>query len=131
MDYFFLGDAELVTAFRFVGVDGISVQNSDEAMEAFRRVTESYNETAGTVLPNEGALSRSADGPGFSSGSSAGSCRVLILTEEVTDWLGEALVRWQLSDQYPLIVEVPGLMGRLPGRKTLVDSIREAIGVHI
>jgi V/A-type H+-transporting ATPase subunit F len=56
---------------------------------------------------------------------------VLILTEEVADWLGDLLTDWQLSDKYPLIVELPGLMGRLPGRKTLVDSIREAIGVHV
>ena len=58
-------------------------------------------------------------------------CRVLILTEEAADWIGELLVRWQLSDQYPLIVEIPGMMGRLPGRKTLVESIREAIGIHV
>ncbi|MDR2159575.1 MAG: ATPase V, partial [Treponema sp.] len=28
-------------------------------------------------------------------------------------------------------VEIPGVMGRLEGRKTLVDSIREAIGIHV
>jgi V/A-type H+-transporting ATPase subunit F len=61
----------------------------------------------------------------------AGGCQVLIMTEEVADWLGEYLVNWQLSDNYPLVVEVPGIMGRLSGRKTLVDSIREAIGVHV
>ena len=113
MDYFFIGDPELVTAFRFVGIDGIPIQGADDARHAFRRVTESYDETTGTVLP----------GMEF--------CRVLIITEEVADWLGDSLVKWQLSDHYPLIVEVPGLMGRLPGRKTLVDSIREAIGVRV
>jgi V/A-type H+-transporting ATPase subunit F len=113
MDYFFLGDPELVTAFRFVGIEGISVQDSNGAHDAFRRVTESYDETAGTILPG------------------AELCRVLIVTEEVADWLGDNLIRWQLRDSYPLIVEIPGLMGRLPGRKTLVDSIREAIGVRV
>jgi V/A-type H+-transporting ATPase subunit F len=113
MDYFFLGDQELVTAFRFVGIDGVSVGDADDALATFRRMTEGYDKTAGTVLPG------------------TESCRVLIMTEEVADWLGGALVDWQLSDRYPLIVEVPGLMGRLPGRKTLVDSIREAIGIHV
>ena len=117
MDYFFLGDPELVTAFRFVGIHGTPVGNADDALDAFRRVTDGYDETAGAVLPQEG--------PG------AEYCRVLILTEEVADWLGDTLVQWQLSDRYPLIVELPGLMGRVTGRKTLVDSIREAIGVHI
>jgi len=113
MDYFFLGDPELVTAFRFVGIAGQGVHGADDASDAFRRITESYDETTGTVLP----------GLEF--------CRVLIITEEVADWLGDSLVQWQLMDRYPLIVEVPGLMGRLPGRKTLVDSIREAIGIRV
>ena len=113
MDYFFLGDPELVTAFRYVGIDGAPVLSADDAGNAFRRMTEGYDGTAGTVLPG------------------AELCRVLIMTEEVADWLGDALIQWQLSDRYPLIVEVPGLMGRLPGRKTLVDSIREAIGIHV
>jgi len=113
MDYFFIGEAELVTAFRFVGISGISVQNSGDAVDAFRRMTESFDETTGAVLPD------------------MEFCRVLIITEEVADWLGDTLVRWQLKDRYPLIVEIPGLLGRHEGRKTLVESIREAIGVRV
>ena len=113
MDYFFLGEPELVTAFRFVGIAGYSVNGADDARAAFRRITESYDETAGTVLPD------------------MESCRVLIITEEVADWLGDSLVEWQLADRYPLIVELPGLMGRIADRKSLSDSIREAIGVRI
>ena len=113
MDYFFLGDPELVTAFRFVGINGVSVKGADDARDAFRRMTESFDETSGAILPGIEA------------------CRVLIITEEVADWLGDSLVQWQLKDRYPLVVEVPGLMGRLQGRKTLMDSIREAIGVHV
>jgi len=121
MDYFFLGDPELVTAFRFVGIAGASVRDADDALAVFRRITEGFDQTAGTVLPSAAA------------GTMAGAenCRVLILTEEVADWLGDTLIQWQLSDRYPLIVEMPGLMGRLPGRKSLVDSIREAIGIHV
>jgi V/A-type H+-transporting ATPase subunit F len=115
LDYFFIGDAELVTAFRFVGIEGKAAADADEARAAFLRITRGWNETAGAVLPGAG-------GEG---------CRVLILTEEAADWLGELLIEWQLSDRYPLIVEIPGILGRLPGRKTLVDSIREAIGIHV
>jgi len=113
VDYFFIGEPELVTAFRFVGIDGTPVQGEGEARAAFRRQTEGFDETTGAVIPG------------------AEKSRVLILTEEVADWLGDLLIQWQLSDQYPLVVEIPGLMGRLPGRKTLVDSIREAIGIHV
>ncbi|MDR3303707.1 MAG: V-type ATP synthase subunit F [Treponema sp.] len=113
MDYFFIGDAELVTAFRFAGVTGAAVSNADEARSAFLKITRGFDETAGTVIPN------------------SESCRILILTEEVADGLGSTLTEWLLSDKYPLIVEIPGMMGRLHGRKTLVDSIREAIGIHV
>ena len=113
MDYFFLGDPELVTAFRFIGISGQPVHGADDARDAFHKITEGYVETARTVMPG------------------MESCRVLIITEEVADWLGDSMVRWQLSDRYPLIVELPGLLGRIPGRKTLSDSIREAIGVRI
>jgi V/A-type H+-transporting ATPase subunit F len=113
MDYFFLGDPELVTAFRFVGVQGRQVLGPDEALGAFRKVTRGWDETAGTALPG------------------AESCRVLIITEEVALWLGADLTGWQLEGRYPLVVEIPGTLGRMPGRKTLVDSIREAIGIHV
>ena len=106
MDYFFLGDPELVTAFRFVGISGLPVLSAADAREAFLRMTEAHD-------------------------GGAEFCRVLVMTEEVADWLGDSLIEWQLSNRYPLVVEVPGLLGRLPGRKTLVDSIREAIGIHV
>jgi V/A-type H+-transporting ATPase subunit F len=113
VDYFFIGDPELVIAFRFVGVEGQAVRNPEETRSLFLKVTRGWNETAGAVLPgNE-------------------SCRVLILTEEAADWLGDDLTQWQLSGRYPLVVEIPGTLGRLEGRKTLVDSIREAVGIHV
>lgn len=115
MEYFFIGESELLTAFRFVGIDGIACDGRAEALAAFRRVTRGWVEEAGAVLPE-------AIPPGL---------RVLILTEETADALGEELSEWQLSGEYPLVVELPGLQGRLPGRKTLVEAIRDAIGVHV
>jgi V/A-type H+-transporting ATPase subunit F len=117
VDYFFIGDAELVTAFRFIGIGGTAVRDSGEAAAVFRKITEGWVAEAGAALPD--SL------PG------AGGCRVLLLTEEVADWLDTLLVDWQVSGRYPLVVEIPGIAGRLPGRKTLVDSIREAIGIHV
>jgi V/A-type H+-transporting ATPase subunit F len=112
VEYHFLGDPELVTAFRFIGIEGTAVADAGGAAAVFRRITEGWDETAGAVLPR-------------------GGCRVLIMTEEVADWLGDLLIDWQLSGRYPLVVEIPGTLGRLPGRKTLVDSIREAVGIHV
>jgi V/A-type H+-transporting ATPase subunit F len=116
VDYFFLGDAELVTAFRFIGVAGMAVENSSDAVTAFRRITEGWNETAGLAMPD------SLPGAG---------CRVLIITEAVAGWLGDFMINWQMAGRYPLLVEIPGMMGKLPGKKTLVDAIREAIGIQV
>jgi V/A-type H+-transporting ATPase subunit F len=115
MDYYFIGDPELVTAFRFIGIEGAPASNAEAARAAFLRITRSIDPTTGMALP-------SLRGEG---------CRVLILTEEAVDWLDEDLTQWQLSGKYPLIVELPGTLGRHPGRKTLVDSIREAVGVRV
>jgi V/A-type H+-transporting ATPase subunit F len=117
VDYFFLGDTELVTAFRFIGIQGMAVDDSSGAVAAFRRITEGWNDTAGVALPD--SL------PG------AEGCQVLVLTEAVADWVHDLLVSWQSSGRYPLVVEIPGIAGKLLGRKTLVDSIREAIGIHV
>lgn len=117
MDYYFIGDAELVTAFRFIGIEGAAVRDAAEAAAVFRRITEGWVAEAGVALP--GSV------PG------AEDCRVLILTEEIAGWLDDLLVKWQVSGRYPLIVEIPGIMGRIDGKKTLVDSIREAIGIHV
>ncbi|MDR1985975.1 MAG: ATPase V [Treponema sp.] len=117
MDFFFIGDPELVTAFRFIGIRGKGAITADEARAAFRDITTpGMDETSRAILTRKEQIEH---------------CQILILTEEVADWLGDALVQWQLSDQYPLVVAVPGMMGKLPGRKTLVESIREAIGIHV
>ena len=115
MDYFFLGDSELVTAFNFIGIEGASVFNAEQAVMLFAHITGTVNDdaTAALSLPAPGNL------------------KVLIMTEEVANWLGALLVNWQLECRYPLIVEIPGIMGHMPDRKTLVDSIREAIGLHV
>ena len=117
MQYFFIGDPELVIAFNLIGIEGIAVQDAEEAIPVFRRITEGWVKEADAVLPD--AL------PG------AGGCKVLIITEEIADWLGQYLVNWQISGRYPLVVEIPGIQGRIPGKKTLMAAIREAIGIHV
>ena len=115
MEYFFIGDEELVTAFRLIGIHGMPVRDADDAVEIFRKITEGpQNVSSAGETTNE-----------------APGCHVLIVTEETAVWLGDYLIEWQLSGRYPLIVEIPGITGRLEGRKSLVDSIREAIGIHV
>jgi V/A-type H+-transporting ATPase subunit F len=105
MYYYFIGDEELLTAFRFAGVDGEAAQDAAQAQSAFQKIT--------------------------GGAASAPEYRILILTEQISIWLGGALTEWQLSGRYPLVVELPGIHGHIPGRKTLIDSIREAIGINV
>jgi len=118
VEYLFIGDADLATAFRFVGVPGVSATTPKIAAAAFRAATEGGSGLdvtldGGDAIPSPEEL------------------KVLILTEQVADALGEAVVEWQLSGRFPLIVEVPGLAGHLEGRKSLVEAIRDAIGIRV
>jgi V/A-type H+-transporting ATPase subunit F len=108
MEFYFIGDEELVTAFRFIGIEGEAVRDASHAVEVFKDITEG-TKTSGTE-PH---------------------CEVLILTEETAEWLGDHMINWQISGRYPLIVEIPGITGKHIDRKTLVDLIREAIGIHV
>lgn len=112
MEYYVIGERELVLAFALVGVAGTAVANREEALEAFNRVT-------------------GGDGSSVTTAVTAGRPKILILTEDVTLMIEEEVLQWQMGAGYPLIVEIPGLHGHVEGKKSLTDSIREAIGIHI
>lgn len=113
MKYQIIGERELVLGFALVGVHGIIATTREEAFDAFMRVTGRGNLLAsGVPVETERPL-------------------VLILTEHISTLLEEEVRAWQMSGEYPLIVEIPGLQGHMPGKKSLTDSIREAIGIHV
>lgn len=111
MKYFVIGEREIVLAFSLVGVPGAVAANRAEALDAFNRVT-GKGGTASAPVDQERP-------------------KVLILTEEVSMLLESELLDWQKGAQYPLVVEIPGINGHLSGRKTLTDSIREAVGIQV
>lgn len=113
MQYWIIGERELVLGFALVGVGGTVASSRDEALDAFYRMTGRGNQLAGgTPVENQSPM-------------------VLILTEEIASYLEEEVREWQMGDRLPLIVEIPGLRGHLAGRKSLTESIREAIGIHV
>ncbi|MGN0730104.1 V-type ATP synthase subunit F [Treponema sp.] len=109
MEYFVIGERELILGFMLAGVKGKSVSNRQEALDAFNKAT-GQNSSVGSV----------GDIP-----------KVLILTEDVADMLSSEIQSWQMGGKAPLIVEIPGLQGHIQGRKTLTDSIREAVGIQV
>ncbi len=111
MKYFVIGERELVLAFALVGVEGAVATNRAEALDAFNRVT--------------------GKGGAMNAPVNEERPKVLILTEEVSMLLEAEALDWQRGAKYPLIVEIPGINGHLSGRKTLTDSIREAVGIQV
>ena len=101
MEFHVIGDEEVVVGFRFVGVPGTVVSSADEAREAFTEVTRE------------------------------GTARVLILTEQVSSLIPREVMDWQMNGAYPLIVEIPGIHGHAADRRSLIDSIRDAVGLHV
>jgi V/A-type H+-transporting ATPase subunit F len=99
--FYIIGGEELVIGFRFVGVPGTVAETADEAREAFRAATTS---------------------PGV---------MVLIISEQVSAMIPREVMEWQMSGAYPLLVEIPGIGGRMEGRAGLIDAIREAVGLHV
>lgn len=107
MKYFVIGEREIVLAFRLVGVMGNVAETREKVLDAFRTVT-GQGDVPAEEVP-----------------------RVLILTENAASLIEEEELSWQKGGRYPLIVEVPGLDGHIKGRKTLTQSISEAIGVSV
>jgi vacuolar-type H+-ATPase subunit F/Vma7 len=101
VNFYVIGDEEVVTGFRFAGVPGSIAYSREEALEAFKKTT------------------------------SAGEALVLIITEQISSMIAAEVMDWQFNGSYPLIVEIPGIEGHLENRKSLIDSIREAVGVHV
>ena len=111
--YHVIGERELVLGFALVGVGGTVASTREEALAAFLRETGRESSLAVRAT-------READ-----------RALVLILTEEIAAMLEAEVREWQMSGEFPLVVEIPGLHGRLPGRKTLTEAIREAIGIRV
>ncbi len=112
MKYFFIGERELLLGFSLVGVKGVVAVTREEALEAFNYATGKSNALSGLPAAEQRP-------------------RVLIITEEISMLLEEEIFEWQKKGEYPLLVEVPGLRGRLEGKKSLTAAIREAIGIHV
>jgi len=101
VEFHVIGDEEVVIGFRFVGIPGSVARTEEEAREVFAGVTRE------------------------------GSARVLILTEQVVSLIPEEVMDWQMNGSYPLIVEIPGIEGHAADRRSLIDSIRDAVGIHV
>ncbi|HUU32147.1 MAG TPA: V-type ATP synthase subunit F [Phycisphaerae bacterium] len=101
MKFFCVADEDTVRGFRLAGVDGQAVATAGEADRAIRRA-------AGR--PDLG---------------------ILILTDAVAADVRELVDDVRMNRSQPLIVEIPGPQGPMPGRKTLRQLVQEAVGIRL
>ena len=114
MTYSIIAERELVVSFSLVGVRGFIASSRDEALLYFNMLTQSAGATTTKNLPLK-----------------VENLKILIVSEQVSEYLSKEIAEWQMKGDYPLIVEIPCLQGSMYGKKTLQDAIREAVGVHI
>ena len=112
-EIFVLAEEELLIAFGMIGIKGAVVSNSEDAAATFRSIVWDKR------YSREGQTFDLSD------------CKMLILSEDVSDMIGEELFEWQLSGAFPLIVEIPPLAGSSAQHTRLVDAVRKAIGIKI
>lgn len=117
-DFFFIGEEELLVAFRLVGVGGRAVAGREEALDAFLAAT---GQREGRKRPDE---------PAPPEATGAGS-KVLILSSGVAGLLAEEERDWQMGGDYPLIVEIPSPGAAPDEGRSLLAAIRQAVGISI
>ena len=96
-----IADEDITLGFRFGGVEGRVVESPAEALTAFEEVTH---------LADVG---------------------IVMLTERIARDIRAAVDPVRYGTRLPLVLEIPGPEGPLPTRRTLLDLIREAVGVSI
>ncbi|MCX5805786.1 MAG: V-type ATP synthase subunit F [Proteobacteria bacterium] len=101
MKFYCIADEDTVRGFRLAGVDAQAVATPEQAWTA---ITD--------------ASARSDFG-------------IIIITEKVASWIRPQMEMIQLERDRPLIVEIPGPEGPLPGRKSLREFVQEAVGVSV
>ncbi|MBN1646981.1 MAG: V-type ATP synthase subunit F [Spirochaetales bacterium] len=101
MNYFIIGDEDAVLGFGMVGVRGQTVNNQQEAGDAFRKVLED-KETG-----------------------------IVIITERIADLIRDLVDKYVFTRQFPLILEIPDRMGRMEGKPGLREMVNGAIGVNL
>ena len=101
MKFHCIADEDTVRGFRLAGIEGVSVDTAAEAEQAVRRAAEN---------PDIG---------------------ILILTDLVAAEIRPLVDDIRVNRSRPLITEIPGPDGPLPGRKTLRQLVQEAVGIHL
>ena len=101
MKFYCLADEDTVRGFRLAGVDGQAADTAALAANALEQVV------------------------------ARGDYAIIILTQRVAAMIREQVDLIRLERDRPLLIEIPGPEGPLPGRKSLRDLALSAVGVRV
>jgi V/A-type H+/Na+-transporting ATPase subunit F len=101
VEFYCIADEDTVRGFRLAGIAGQSVTTPDQAAAAVRQ-----------------AVTQTEWG-------------VIILTERLAASIRQQVEAIRMERDRPLIVEIPGPEGPLPGRKSLRQFVQEAVGIRV
>ncbi len=101
MRFFCIGDEDTVRGFALAGVDGEAVATPEQAAVALGR-----------------AVARAELG-------------VVVITDRVAAGIRRQVEAHRLTRERPILVEIPGPGGVLPGRKSLRELVQEAVGMRL
>jgi V/A-type H+-transporting ATPase subunit F len=96
-----LGDKDTILLFALEGVEGKVVESAQQAQEEIRRVRK------------------------------ARIYGLLVVTEQVVEWAGDAIAQLRFSRELPVVLDIPDANGHRKGVKQLPDYIREAVGIRV
>ena len=101
MKFFCIADEDTVRGFRLAGIAGQTVTTAAQAAAA------------------------------LASGLAQADCGVIVVTDNVAAGICAQIEAIRFERDGPLIVEIPGPDGPLPGRKHLRQFVQEAVGIRV
>lgn len=101
MKYYVIGDEDAVLGFGLVGVQGKKVFTPEEAQSAFKTALEDKD------------------------------VGIIIIEDRIADLIRPIVDRYIFTEQFPLIVEVPGREGKNPARPNIRAMVNDAIGIKL
>lgn len=103
MDIIVLAEEDILLGFKSAGVKGFSPVDKNEAVRLFDEIKRGVY----------------------------GLVSLLIISENVSNFLNEVIQEHQLKGDYPLIIEVPGLYGGSGKKESLLDAIKKSVGISV
>jgi V/A-type H+/Na+-transporting ATPase subunit F len=101
MKFYCVGDETTVRGFRLAGVEGVAAGSAEAVAAALEQV------------------------------SARPDCGILILTQAAAELVRAKVDAMRLEHGRPLIVEIPGSGGPVPGHRTLRRLVQEAVGISV